>query len=237
MHGYGGPPHAPIPEKIKLFAAMLVSPNAGLVFFWPLGIAFLLVIAALVTPRVARCEWRYAWPGVAILGLFTLELVGLANWWQPFGWWAWGPRLALPWIPPLLLLGAVIYRRELGQLVSRIPTTTPRLLVAAGIATAIALPQIGVAIRPALSDEFFRTNEKCAHTPAGLPNSTRFYDCLDRVAWRAPPVLLTALKPIKSRRGLLFASAMLLSNAALLVLAASAWPLGEAAERTAAGTD
>ena len=27
-------------------------------------------------------------------------IAGLASWFSPFGWWAWGPRLSLPWVIP-----------------------------------------------------------------------------------------------------------------------------------------
>ena len=62
---------------------------------------------------------------VVILGL----TFGFASWWTPFGWSAIGPRLALPWGLPLVLLALVAYGdalRPLSTGLARIPVAAAR---------------------------------------------------------------------------------------------------------------
>ena len=74
------------------------------------------LLAARVTPggaapghpppaRVARCDVvARGLPALALVAVIGGLVAGLAAWWAPFGWWAWGPRLSLPWVLPILLV-------------------------------------------------------------------------------------------------------------------------------------
>ena len=95
------------PEKaLELAAGLFVSPNGGIVFFWPLASALVALLLTVAAVRVVRgvTSWREGWLPFALVALVLALTAGLATWWAPFGWWAWGPRLSLPWVFPLLLL-------------------------------------------------------------------------------------------------------------------------------------
>ncbi len=85
--------------------AIFFSPAGGLVVVAPLGLVALVVAAV----RGARA-WRTPasvqrwWP----LVFTVLVSVGLATWFTPLGWWAWGARLSLPWLVPAVVLALAV---------------------------------------------------------------------------------------------------------------------------------
>ncbi len=103
-HSYAGALPLFSREHIDFFLALWFSPNGGLCFFlFPFMAAFFYVLFYPFRPR------RAARP---ILCLFLILLgltLGFGAWYSPFGWWSWGPRLLIPWIPSLLLLLFALY--------------------------------------------------------------------------------------------------------------------------------
>lgn len=49
--------------------------------------------------------------GLAV-ATFVLTIVSLAYWWDPFGWYAWGPRLLLPSCGPVIVLALAVIGRQ-----------------------------------------------------------------------------------------------------------------------------
>ena len=79
----------------SFFAALWFSPNGGLAFFWTSFVCVALAATWVARPRIpVACIW------LPLLGL----TLGFSKWFAPLGWYAWGPRLLLPWLPAALLL-------------------------------------------------------------------------------------------------------------------------------------
>jgi hypothetical protein len=118
-------------QRLLHFAGLLVAPNGGLLFFWPLAVAVLLLAL------------RRSWRGLAIWATLLVLTAGFASYFNPFGWFAWGPRLLLPWIPALALLAVA----ALGPALPR-----PRLRTAAAgalVVAVVSLPHVGAVSAPA----------------------------------------------------------------------------------------
>ena len=79
------------------FIAQWVSPNGGVTLFAPT--LALVVLTACVAPSPHR------WIARSALGLLVALSLGFAGWYSPMGWWGYGSRYLMPWLPPTLLLG------------------------------------------------------------------------------------------------------------------------------------
>jgi len=68
----------------------LYSPNGGILVFWGLAIAALMLLTIWLGAGQNRlaikasCLWA------------SITLIGLSQWWNPFGWASWGNRLVVP---------------------------------------------------------------------------------------------------------------------------------------------
>jgi len=68
-------------DVASAFLGHWFSPSVGLIWFWPLGAAVLV---------------RSGGHGLAGAVVTAMYAAGLARWWSPFGWVAWGDRLLYP---------------------------------------------------------------------------------------------------------------------------------------------
>lgn len=86
---------------VPLFLSYLFfSPSGGLVFTW-LSLAILLTAPALL---LVRDRSTIVISTLVLLGVVAANF-GLARWYSPFGWNAWGPRLSLPFLGAASMLG------------------------------------------------------------------------------------------------------------------------------------
>jgi hypothetical protein len=91
--------------RFEFFIGQWISPAAGLFWFWPI-VSIILLFSIAVGVRSLRSNPRkplvwlppFLMPCVAVVLTF-----GLANWFAPFGWTAYGHRLAVPLLPALLI--------------------------------------------------------------------------------------------------------------------------------------
>ena len=138
--------HTPgVARKLEYALGVLVSPSGGMFVFWPA--ASVLVLAACVVAVRGRRDVDVRPALVLLLVILGLTL-GFASWWTPFGWSAIGPRLALPWGLPLVLLALVAYGDVLRHLVARLLASPWRLLGVFAVVLAFTLPNIGTMWRP-----------------------------------------------------------------------------------------
>jgi hypothetical protein len=106
----------PPSAQLNHFAGLWLAPTGGLALYWPLlALTWVGLAIAVVRARLPR------WPLLAGLGLLFALTAGLARWWTPFGWWAWGPRLMLPWVPAWTLMLLWAYAPALDARLSRRP--------------------------------------------------------------------------------------------------------------------
>lgn len=205
--------------QANFFTALWVAPNAGIAWFWPSALAVLL-LTAWATGRPWRRPGPEGWrarAGWAVLALLTLDFVGLARWYAPFGWIAWGPRLTLPLVPAMVLVAAVVSGpRPEAVLVRLLHSRWVWLVTAAG--AALALPNVGVGWAQRAFAAFFTPVPACGSPH--LEVSTSGYYCTTlRATWRRSPVLWHVLDGLREPGGLFLALCVVGSVFGLVVLA------------------
>jgi hypothetical protein len=207
--------HTPgIGRKLEYAVALLVSPNGGIVFFWLS--ASVLLIAACLVPLVYRPNLDPR-PALVIVAVVIGLIAGLAAWWTPFGWSAWGPRLTLPWILPLVLVALVAYGDRLGELAGRLLARPWRLALVAVVILAFALPHVGYMWRPKSMDEFFTDNSgPCVGSFA--IGSAQHYACQHDRLWFRRPALLYGLRGLKTAGGAVTSVALSVALFGCLIL-------------------
>jgi hypothetical protein len=207
--------HTPgVARKLEYAAGVLVSPSGGMFTFWPS--ACVLVLAACVV-ALSRRDSVDARPAV-VLTLVILGLtLGFASWWTPLGWGAFGPRLALPWGLPLVLLALVAYGDALRPLAARVLTPPWRLLLLFVVVLAFTLPAIGTMWRPNATGAFFLQQQPPCDSPwrGGVE---KWHRCQHQEMWFDRPMLLYGLHGVKSPGGAVTTALVALGLLGCLVL-------------------
>jgi hypothetical protein len=188
---WGPPPGV----QLEHFAALWVAPNAGLLFFWPFLVVLLAALPVAVVRQGRRGATRPSWlPLLGVAALLGMLCALLSRWWAPFGWWAWGSRLVLPWLPAALLVLLYAYAGAAESLV--------RPLVATPVRAALLALALAVASVPHLVS-IYRSNELLYALfvePGECPGPDlperydRAWRCLRAQAWTHPSSLLNAYR-------------------------------------------
>ena len=190
--------HTPgVARKLEYAVGVLVSPSGGMFVFWPA--ASVLVLAACLLALWRRREVD-VWPAVVLLLVILGLTIGFASWWTPFGWSAIGPRLALPWGLPLVLLALVAYGSALRPYVARLLASPWRLLLVFGVVLAFTLPNIGTTWRPNATGAFFAQQNPPCDAPwrGGVEKWNR---CQHEQMWFDRPMALYGLHGVRSAGG------------------------------------
>lgn len=122
---------------------MLVSPNAGIVWFWPgVALALAVLVLAVLRPPGRGAETRRIRFSVG-LGLLTFVMTvwSLADWWAPFGWYAWGPRPLMPTATTIIVLSLPLIDRHVLRCTWLSPIGLAALIMISGL---VVLPSVGV---------------------------------------------------------------------------------------------
>jgi hypothetical protein len=175
-------------------AAVFASPSGGLIFFWP---AACLLVGAACLVALVRAPFRSAYtrPALVVIAAVAALSVGFASWWTPFGWSGYGPRLQLPWVPPLALILLVAYGDELARLARRLLAPTWRLVAVAAVAFVCALPHIGLLWHFTSLSGFFAQESPLCEAPwrGGVQ---RWHRCQHRLLWEDRPMPFYTVKGV-----------------------------------------
>jgi hypothetical protein len=193
---------------------VLVAPSGGILPFWPA--ATVLLFAACLLPLLLRRRGLDARPALVLGGVLLVLSVGFASWWTPFGWSAYGPRLMLPWILPLVLLGLVAYGDQLGELAGRLLAPTWRLVLVFAAVLALALPHVGWMWRPESTAGFFAQAAPCEAPWRG--GVQEWQDCQQELAWASRPMMLYPLDGLETVGGAVSGSAVAAALLGCLIL-------------------
>jgi hypothetical protein len=194
---YEGQLHTPgIAHKLEYTAAVFLSPSGGMLVFWP--VATLLVLAGVVVAVRSRERLQLAGAAVVLLVIAGLT-VGFASWWTPFGWAAYGNRLAVPWGLPLALLALVVWGDGLRPHVARLLAPAWRLALVFALVLAFTLPSIGTMWRPNSTGSFFSQEQPCEKPWLG--GVEQWQRCQERELWIDRPMPLYGLHGVATPSG------------------------------------
>lgn len=191
--------HSPgLARRLEYTAAVLVSPSGGVLFFWPA--AFVLVLTACVVAwRRGDVDGR---PALVIAAVVAALSFGFASWWTPFGWSAYGPRLALPWVLPLVLITVVAYGEPLADLVRRLLLPSWRLVLVAAVVLVFTLPNVGQMWRPNQIGRYFLQEDAATCQAPWRTSLAEWNACQHRLMWLDRPMPLYAARGVASPGGL-----------------------------------
>jgi hypothetical protein len=205
--------HTPgVALKLEYAVGVLVSPSGGMFVFWPA--ASVLVLVACVVAFRKRVDIR---PAIVVLAVILGLTLGFASWWTPFGWSAIGPRLALPWGLPLVLLTLVAYAPTLRPLAARVLAVPWAVAAVFVVVLAFSLPNIGTMWRPNETGAFFSQPQPPCDAPwrGGVE---KWNDCQQEQMWLDRPMPLYGLRGVKTPGGAVTTALVALGLAGCLLL-------------------
>ena len=213
-------------RKATFVVAQWFAPNAGIVWFWPVATLLLLSCGFIGIRRAIRREpmASWLWP-TAVVGVTVAFTISLTFWYTPFGWIAYGPRLAAPFLPAAVVVALFVaadpIRSQLRWL-ARIPA------VLATVAVVVALagwPQYGAPwTHGAAVQDLIAADSSCPRmTDFTIQGDKEFYyRCATHEMWRLKPGVLDDAATGGSYAAM-FARAVGFATVALAIAHAS-WP-------------
>jgi hypothetical protein len=212
-------------DRARIVIAYLIAPNTGLLLFWP--------VACLVGGVAIAAGGR----GRRTVALATLTLLALvvvfASWWSPFGWFAWGARFIVPWVPPFLALTLLAASAGAGEAMRRLLRSRALVLGTGAVALVLGLAQLGAFLGFVhVLDRFYAPPAAgaCARFPrqnglalirAGDPAvHASSADCVVESAWGGGFVLRDAYREFRGARWI-YAALYAAALAGLLTAASS----------------
>jgi hypothetical protein len=186
-------------RPLDYVAAVFFSPSGGLFISWPAA-SVLVALGCLVPLVLAPFGSAYARTALVVICCVGALSIGFAAWWTPFGWSAYGPRLQLPWVPPLVLLCLVAYGDALAGVVGRFLASTWRLLLVVAVTLACALPSVGLLWDFGSLGGYFAQEQPQCEAPwrSGL---LTWHRCQHRLLWEHRPMPLYTVKGVGTAGG------------------------------------
>jgi hypothetical protein len=186
-------------RTLDYVAAVFFSPSGGVYIAWPAA-SLLITAACLVALVRAPFRSAYTRPALVVIACVVALAIGFASWWTPFGWSGYGPRLQLPWIPPLVLIVLVAYGDALVSLTRRLLRRPWRLVLVWAVALALALPHIGLLWDfQSLSGYFSQEHPLCDAPWRG--GVQKWHRCQHRLLWNDRPMPLYTVSGVKTVGG------------------------------------
>ena len=182
-------------RKANFLAAVWVAPSNGALWYWPIGVLLVATVTVCALVRLTRSPrnvfvWLPPLLAVATLVAFT---VGLADWYTPFGWISYGPRLMVPLLPAALVVILYTGGDLLTQIVRWIFGRISRIGIVVVAVVVAGWPQFGAPWSwwPAVTRLNKASNGCPPLTKLVLQNGlTRYYHCEQFVMWRVHPIVL-----------------------------------------------
>jgi hypothetical protein len=204
-------------RRAQIAVAIWTAPNGGLLEFWPLAVLLGALGLAWALAR-GRAAGVPRWPALVLLAVLAWLTAGFASWYSPFGWYAWGPRLELVWIPLLLVLATVLYPQAARSVAAWVGTSGARRLAAGLVVALAALPHVGALQPPDPLPRLFATDAACPTVPVVQTSPPDYYySCFHHIAWGKSPVLIDAVKHLGGAAGVTFVLLLALSALAALL--------------------
>jgi hypothetical protein len=172
--------------KVEILFGEWFSPVVGLFWIWP--VASFLVTAVLVIGLIRLAINRrdiQSWlPPLLAGGVLVGFTVGLTAWYAPFGWIAYGHRLAVPAIPAAVLVILLVAPEPFNLFFARIGGKFGLAFAVISVLVAVSLPQTFAAWtwRQALAETSAESTD-CSGPIYIDKTPDLYFDCLLDVIW------------------------------------------------------
>ena len=172
--------------KLELLIGEWTSPVAGLLWTWPIASGLIVVVLGIGLVRLVQnprspMDWL---PSLAASGVAVAFTASLATWFAPFGWSAYGHRLAVPILPAVVLVCLLACSVEIDEFLQRIGRRASSVVVAVlllfvGAWTQTAAPWTW---RDSLS-EMRAGNPECNQPVMIETMADLYFECLTDLMW------------------------------------------------------
>jgi hypothetical protein len=193
------PLHTPTFGRVLDYViALFASPSGGMVLVWPA--ASVVLLFACLVPLTRGGRHLDLLPALVLIGVISGVTLSFASWWSPFGWTAYGPRLTLPWVLPLVLLALVAYGEPVGDLARRVLTPVWGLLAVFALVFVLALPHVGQMWQQDAKAAFFeQSSPPCS--PPWRVGVARFHRCQHTEIWSSLPMGVYTVRGVTTLGG------------------------------------
>ena len=174
--------------KGEYFLAEWFSPVSGLLWFWTIAV-LILFAAAFYGLRSFFHDRRsfHLWlPPLLVVGLALAFTFGLANWYSPFGWIAYGHRLAVPLFPALVITALWTIGDQIESALSRLKGKPVLATFFLMTTVFLSLPQITAPwnwLEGWRAVTVSASNQQCNDTVSIQADQTFFYHCVTDALW------------------------------------------------------
>lgn len=191
-------------QRLSSFLGIWLSPNGGILFFWFSWFVCFAAILMTITKLLFK-KFRltfYELPALTIFVILFGLTFGFASWWAPFGWYCWGPRLMLPWLPSLLLLLIYFYNQEILLLLNRLFKNYVSTFFSTLSLFFASLPNLIILLYPELIDNLFELDTVCNRYPL-VTEPDYYYFCLNHYMWTKMPPIFNSISIILNQKSIL----------------------------------
>ena len=166
-------------QSFSQLLALFISPNGGLLYFWLIPLLLILPASLSLKKTVPTKDAAF------ILGCSSIMIGGLllslSLFYSPFGWVAWGSRLALPWLFAVSLMLAVVAAEGCTSLKLRLPLAVKWLL---GIFAGLwHLPHAFAALSPSIMMSVFKPTDICPGLVSVAADKALNTICMNEFMW------------------------------------------------------
>lgn len=213
--------HVPLfsAQHMKFVAGHWLAPNGGLAIYWPAMVLAILVttLAKVRSFFALRQRLSSLLPLTGILAILAGLTFGFSAWWAPFGWWCWGTRLILPWLPSCLLLLFCFHPHEWKAITNALIRRAWALWLLALPLAVAAWPHLVVLYNRRPYYDFFDVAKNPDYPKAVFGGDANYYTVITYMMWRRHCVLFDTF--CWFNRPAPFLLAGLLTGAVLCILA------------------
>ena len=213
------------------FAGIWLSPNGGVIPFWPSFVFVCVVVLSAVVTTRPHSEVG-PWPARVLVLLLVGLTIGLSSWYAPLGWIAWGPRLMLPWLPAIVYLTCYFYPAAIERGAAWLTEHPWRFWTAAAILVAFALPHVFEVLDPRVLSALFQPDDVFPRMMTVQGDRSQYFAQSNHFMWSKGSMLLNSyewmLHPRFRDKLLLYVVCMAILS---LAIAASARTSGDQSPR------
>ena len=169
----------------KAGTAIWASPSGGLLVYWPLMLILVPLVVAAVVGIVQTGPRSMRLGRAAVLAALLINTAILADFAAPFGWVAWGPRLMLAWVIPVVVVLALLERARVVGWAHLVARSRALLILVALLAGASTL--VNAAAR--VTDSWLRFFEARPVTDTYCPgviymsDAPVYFRCIGSLLW------------------------------------------------------